>query len=89
MTNAVIPSSDAVRSQCPHCQAELSPSEIGKLYAGLRKNRRGGRPWPKKDPIATTTRGGVTVVDTEVLLQKQSVRDAIKSLSGKADSKQP
>lgn len=48
MTAAVIPQGDAVRSACPHCQAELSPSEIGKLYAGLRKNKRGGRPWPAK-----------------------------------------
>ncbi len=37
-----------ITSCCPHCNHELSPSEIGRLYAGLRKNRKGGRPWPAK-----------------------------------------
>jgi hypothetical protein len=31
-------------TSCPHCGAELTRSEIGRLYASLRKSRGGGRP---------------------------------------------
>jgi hypothetical protein len=34
-------------NNCPHCDHELSPSEIGKLYAGLRKKHGAGSGRPK------------------------------------------
>ncbi len=32
---------------CPHCQQELTRSEIGALYAGLRQTRSGPAPKPR------------------------------------------
>ena len=43
------------------------------------------KPEPSTEPIATTTRGGVTEVDTDVLLSQPSVQRAIRVLSEKAD----
>lgn len=39
-------------------------------------------------PIAVTTRGGETEVDTRVLLARESVKEAIRTLSQKASSSQ-
>jgi hypothetical protein len=40
----------------------------------------------QSEPIATTTSAGVTVVNTDGLLLRQSVIDAIKILSDKAEA---
>lgn len=39
-----------------------------------------------KEPIATTTGGGITVVDTSALLQQKSVLDAIRTLSNRTEA---
>jgi hypothetical protein len=39
-----------------------------------------------QEPIATTTGGGITVVDTKALLQQESVLAAIRTLSNRTEA---
>lgn len=40
---------------CPHCQHELTPKEIGTLYAGLRKTKGGGVRQSERCPCGAMT----------------------------------